>query len=84
VDHSKVTPTVRTVQLAAIGDVIDVCNIRLLRVEALARAIFCGAENGMGLEQLGTLADMTEDEARQVQGELEKFWNNLTSKGSTA
>jgi hypothetical protein len=73
-------PTVRTLQLQDIGDVIDSCTIHLLRVEALVRAILCGAECCIDPEQLGTLADLCEDTAHEARSELDAFWESLTAK----
>jgi hypothetical protein len=83
-DRDKIAPTVRTLQLEAVGDLIDRCSIKLLRCEALARAIFCGLENCLCPEQMATLSDMIEEEAYAVRQELNTWWESLTNKGGVA
>jgi hypothetical protein len=62
------------------GDLVDIINIHLSRVEALSEAILLMEENGRDWETIGSLSDMIGDEAHKARTEVDKWWDSLMAK----
>jgi hypothetical protein len=59
------------------GDHVDLANIYLDRIKALATAIHIGCNEGLAQDDILVLASIVEDEAHRAQAELEAWFDGL-------
>jgi hypothetical protein len=72
----------RRAALDLAGDLVNVVNVHLLRIEAISGAILHGCEERMEPEKVGTLAELTGCEAYKAWGELDKRFDRLMTEGN--